>query len=161
MRAIPIRRLLARLAVIAVAAAAPVGVAHAKVSLDDTALDAHRPVALGSLAPDTAAVALGRHLALALAEVAPIEATRLATTWSLSRDPLHRRAVAEALEWPFRLVGDSVILDHLSRDQDRAIRVASARAAWARRAGGGDDGVLERLAHDPDPDVREVARTAG
>jgi hypothetical protein len=157
MRAVPIKRLLARLAVIAVAAAAPA----ASVKLDDDLLDAHRPVAVGTLDGDTAAIALGRHLALALAEVAPLEATRLATTWSLSRDAMRRRAVAEALEWPFPLVGDSVILDHLSRDRERAIRAASARAAWARRATGGDAGVLERLVHDSDPEVRDIAIRAG
>jgi len=160
MRSVPIKRLLARLAVVAVAAAAPAAHAHG-VRLDDDMLDAHRPVALGTLAPDTAAIALGRHLALALAEVPPLEATRLATTWTLSRDAMRRRAVAEALEWPFRLVGDSVILDHLSRDGDRAIRAAAARAAWARRTTGGDAGVIARLVDDPDPEVRAIAIRAG
>jgi hypothetical protein len=159
MRAVPIRRLLAKLAVIAVAAAAPA--AQAQIRLDDDMLDAHRPVHLGTLAADTAAVTLGRHLALALAEVQPLEATRLAATWSLSRDAIRRRAVAEALEWPFALVGDAVMLDHLSRDHDPAIRAASARAAWARRGRGGDAGVLARLVDDPDPEVRAIAIRAG
>jgi hypothetical protein len=59
----------------------------------------------------------------------------------------------------FPLVGDGVVLDHLSHDTDPQVRVAVARAAWARRAihpGGGDD-LLHRLAADPDPDVRAVA----
>ena len=83
-------------------------------------------------------------------------ATHLAATWSLSDDPLRRLAVAHALEWTFPLVGDALVIDHLSRDADPQVRAASARAAWARRPGG-DPGVLARLSLDPDPAVREVA----
>src|SRR5262245_48552268 len=120
MRAVPIRRLLAKLAVIAVAASSTPALAAPRV--DDVLLDAKRPVNIEKLAPDTAALALGRHLALALAELRPIEATQLAASWALSRDALRRRAVAEALEWEFALVGDSVMIDHLSRDGDATIR---------------------------------------
>ena len=56
----------------------------------------------------------------------------------------------------FPLVGDALVIDHLSRDADPQVRAASARAAWARRPGG-DPGVLARLSADPDPEVREVA----
>jgi hypothetical protein len=52
------------------------------------------------------------------------------------------------------------VIDHLSRDDDPAIRAAAARAAWARRQTGGDTGVLARLSHDPDPQVRAVAASA-
>jgi hypothetical protein len=57
----------------------------------------------------------------------------------------------------FPLVGDSIIIDHLSRDADPEIRAATARAAWIRRSTGGDPGVLERLTHDSDPEVRSIA----
>jgi hypothetical protein len=110
---------------------------------------------------ETASEALGRGLAIALAELRPLAATQLASTWSLSSDPLRRTAVAIALEWAFPLVGDGLVIDHLSRDPDPAIRSAAARAAWVRRGTGGDLGVLARLADDPDPIVRTVALAAG
>jgi hypothetical protein len=89
----------------------------------------------------------------------PITATHLAATWALSDDPVRRLALAHALEWAFPLVGDGMVLDHLSRDADPAVRVAVARAAWVRRAGrhGDGDAILARLADDPDPSVRAVA----
>ena len=70
---------------------------------------------------------------------------------------MRRLALAHSLEWSFPLVGDEVVLDHLSRDPEPAVRIAIARAAWARRSGDADTGVLARLADDPDPDVRAVA----
>jgi hypothetical protein len=107
-----------------------------------------------------AAAALGRSLALALTEMRPLSATHLAATWTLSGDPVRRLAVAHALEWTFALVGDALVIDHLSHDGDPAVRSAAARAAWARRQTGGDAGVLARLSHDPDPQVRAVAVSA-
>jgi hypothetical protein len=109
---------------------------------------------------DDAALALGRGLALALGEMRPLEATQLAATWSLSPDPLRRLALGVALEWSFPLVGDSLVIEQLSRDGDPAIRCAAARAAWIRRPSGGDLGVIDRLADDPDPQVRSVALAA-
>jgi hypothetical protein len=97
---------------------------------------------------------------MALGQLRPLSATHLAATWSLSEDPLRRLAVGHALEWPFALVGDALVIDHLSRDEDPAIRAASARAAWSRRLTGGDAGVLERLSRDPDPEVRAIAASA-
>jgi len=104
-----------------------------------------------------AATALGRGLAIALTEMRPLAATQLAATWSLSTDRLRRLALGVALEWTFPLVGDALVIDHLARDPDPAIRAAAARAAWIRRPTGGDLGVLDRLADDPDPMVRAVA----
>ena len=110
-------------------------------------------------ARDTA-ITLGRGLAQALGELRPIVATNLASTWALSEDPVRRLAVANAMEWQFPLVGDDLVIDHLSRDADPQVRLAAARAAWSRRASGGDPGVLARLAIDPDPEVRAVAKSA-
>jgi hypothetical protein len=127
---------------------------------DDGDLDANLPIDREHLDATDAASALGRSLALALGGMRPLSATHLAATWSLSNDPLRRLAVAHALEWTFPLVGDALVIDHLSYDGDPAIRVAVARAAWARRQTGGDPGVLARMSHDPEPAVRAVAASA-
>jgi hypothetical protein len=124
---------------------------------DDSDLDASLLIDHEHLDPGDAAAALGRSLALALGELRPLTATHLAATWSLSDDPLRRLAVAHALAWTFPLVGDALVIDHLSHDADPRVRAASARAAWARRPSGGDPGVLARLSVDPDPQVREAA----
>lgn len=130
---------------------------------EDVDFDASVPIDREHLDAHDAAATLGRTLALALdpaSGMRQLAATHLATTWSLSDDGLRRLAVAHALEWTFPLVGDALVIDHLSRDRDPAIRAAAARAAWARRHAGGDPGVLARLRHDPDPGVRAVAESA-
>jgi hypothetical protein len=127
---------------------------------DDADLDASLTIDREHLDAHDAAQALGRSLAMALGELRPLTATHLAATWSLSSDPLRKLAVAHALGWTFPLVGDALVVDHLSRDPDPEIRAAAGRAAWARRATGGDLGVLARLSHDPDPVVRAVADSA-
>lgn len=124
---------------------------------DDGDLDASLQIDREHLDAHDAASALGRSLALALFQMRPLSATHLAATWSLSGDPVRRLAVAHALEWTFPLVGDALVIEHLSHDGDPAIRAAAARAAWARRQTGGDTGVLARLSHDPDPLVSAVA----
>lgn len=171
MSKVSLRRLLSKLTALALSTSA-VGPAAAEpvrdpawstepTDFDDSELDAHLPIDRGQVDPHDAAVALGRSLALALGELRPLSATHLATTWSLSDDPLRRLAVAYALEWTFPLVGDALVIDHLSRDGDPVVRAASARAAWVRRRTGGDPGVLARLSDDPDPQVRAVALSAG
>jgi len=167
---VSLRRLLSRLAAVALSTSAA-GAAAADPNREpparedrigndledsDGELDASLPIDPGQLEARDAAAALGRSLALALGELRPLTATHLAATWSLSDDPLRRLAVAHALEWTFPLVGDALVIDHLSRDTDPQVRAASARAAWARRPGG-DPGVLARLSLDPDPEVRDVA----
>jgi hypothetical protein len=118
------------------------------------------PIDVGNLEPRDASTILGRTLAQALSEVQPLVATHLAATWALSESPVRRSAVAQALEWSFPLVGDALVIDHLSRDPDPEIRAACAYAAWIRRATGGDPGVLARLADDPDPEVRKIVERA-
>ena len=172
MSTVSVRRLLSKLTALALStsAASAVGAAAADPARDslvgdapdgdDSELDASLPIDREHLDARDAAAALGRSLALALAEMRPLSATYLAASWSLSGDPLRRRAVAHALEWTFSLVGDALVIDHLSRDDDPDVRAAVARAAWTRRHTGGDPGVLARLSHDPDPAVRAVAASA-
>ncbi len=156
-----LRRLLSRLTALALSTSA-VGPAVAKPRCDELAaiVDDETEIDREQLDTAAAAAALGRGLALAMGELRPIAATQLAATWSLSPDPLRRHALAVALEWPFPLVGDSLVIDHLARDPDPAIRMAAARAAWIRRPTGGDSGVLARLTDDPDPQVRSIAHAA-
>jgi hypothetical protein len=165
MPTISLRRLLAKLTVIALAAspaAAQAWPANAsQIALDDLTLDDDSPIDREHVDPQDAAALLGRSLAQALGEMRPLGAVHLAATWALSVDPLRRAAIASALEWAFPLVGDDLVIDHLSRDDDPAIRAAAAHAAWVRRATGGDPGVLARLVDDPDPEVRAIAVRAG
>ena len=129
----------------------------------DVDFDASVPIDREHLDAPDAAIALGRSLAMAMGPsggMRKLSATHLAATWALSDDPLRKLAVAHALEWAFPLVGDDLVIDHLSRDREPAIRAAAARAAWTRRHAGGDTGVLARLSHDPDPSVRAIAGTS-
>lgn len=156
---VSIRRLLTRLAALALTTSVAMPAA-ASASPIDAELTADMPVDREHIDELDAAAALGRGLALALAEMRPLDATHLASTWALSEHPVRRLAVAHALEWTFKLVGDDLIIEHLSRDADAVVRKEIARAAWVRRAAGGDPGVLVRLADDPDPQVRAIARRA-
>jgi len=125
--------------------------------IDDEELDAALALDLrDGIESEDAAIALGRGLALAMQRMRPIEAMHVASTWSLSADATRRLAVAHSLEWEFPLPAHDVVLDHLSRDPGTAVRVAAARAAVARHT----DEVLDRLAVDTVPEVREIARTA-
>jgi hypothetical protein len=155
MRKISLMRLLSKLAILA-ATATPAMASHDRV-VPDPLLIADGVIDREHVDERDAAALLGRNLAIALTRMEPLEATHIASTWALSPDPLRRVGVARSLEWQLPLVGDAVVLDHLSRDPDPAIRVAVARAAWIRRATGGDPGILDRLARDIDPAVRAVA----
>lgn len=125
--------------------------------IDDEELDAALALDLrDGIESEDAAIALGRGLALAMQRMRPIEAMHVASTWSLSADTTRRLAVAHSLEWEFPLPAHDVVLDHLSRDPGTAVRAATARAAVAR----GTDEVIDRLAADTVPEVREIARTA-
>ncbi|MEO8707200.1 MAG: hypothetical protein ABI867_44645 [Kofleriaceae bacterium] len=163
MTKLSLRRLLSRLAAIALAAtpaAASPSVAKPRCEEVTAIVEDDREIDREQLDAEQAAAALGRGLALAMTELRPITATQLAATWSTSPDALRRKALAIALEWSFPLVGDSLVIDHLARDPDPAIRGAAARAAWVRRPTGGDPGVLARLSDDPDPMVRSIAHAA-
>lgn len=153
---VSLKRLLTKLTVIALATAPATPIAYA-----DEVSDAQLAVDREHLDEADAALVLGRGLALALDRLRPLEATHLASSWALASDPVRRGAIANALEWMFPLVGDDLVLEHLSRDSDPKIRAACARAAWVRRSTGGDLGVLARLAEDPDPEVRAIAIRAG
>jgi hypothetical protein len=172
MSKVSLRRLLSQLTALALStsAIAPVSAAPAPTAMRraesdvesdlEADLEADHEIDREHIDEYDAALALGRSLALALGEVRPLVATQIAASWSLSADPVRRLAVALALEWMFPLVGDALVIDHLSRDRDPAIRIAAARAAWIRRPSGGDLGVLARLVDDPDPHVRAVAAAA-
>jgi hypothetical protein len=156
MHRISLRRLLAVLAL----TGSP-GMATAQRLPDATAaLDADVPIDREHVDPSDAALMLGRQLAHTLSEQQPLEATHLASTWALSEDPLRRGAIANALEWVYPLVGDDLVLDHLSRDPDPGIRRAVARAAWARQPTIGTS-ITDRLAVDTDTEVRAIARRPG
>lgn len=161
MLTITLRRLLSKLAILA-ATASPALASGATTSPDDQVVPDPSLICDGFIDAENvdrrdAAALLGRNLAIALERMRPLEATHVAASWALSLDPLRRHGIARALEWQFPLVGDDLVLDHLSREGDPAIRAACARAAWIRRAAGGDPGILDRLASDPDPEVAAIA----
>ena len=153
---ISLKSLLTKLTVIALAVSPATPLAYA-----DEVSDAQLAVDREQLDETNAASVLGRGLALAFDRLSPLEATHLASSWALAADPVRRGAIANALQWMFPLVGDDIVLEHLSHDADPKIRAACARAAWVRRSTGGDLGVLARLAEDPDPEVRAIALRAG
>jgi hypothetical protein len=164
---VSLRRVLSKLTVLALTTSS-MGLATARsrdpiidedvdVDPDADTLDADTMIDTDYIEREDAGLALGRSLALALAELRPMDATHMVATWTLSDDPLRRLAVATALEWSFPLVGDALVIDHLSRDGDAGIRAAAARAAGVRRTKDVDPDVLARLGNDPDPEVRAAA----
>jgi len=155
---ISLQRLLSKLAIIAATASPALAANPPDLSGPDPQLICDGTIDADNVDRRDAAALLGRNLAIALERMRPIEATYVATSWAISTDPLRKLGVARALEWAFPLVGDAVVIDHLSKDADPSIRSACARAAWIRRATGGDPGVLDRLADDFDEDVRAIAR---
>ncbi len=159
MRKVPLRRLLSKLTILALASSPAANAASTLDDCDDCSEDVR--IDHDQVDPHDAATMLGRSLAHALGELKPLAATHLATTWALSEDPLRRAAIANALEWAFPLLGDGPIVEHLSHERDPHVRAACARAAWVRRTTGGDHGVLARLAHDPDAEGRAIALRAG
>lgn len=145
-----LRRIVSRLVLGSLGLAAPAAASAAEVEASLDARDRDVAVTLD-------AAAGGHGLAILLERMPPLDATRTAATAALSPRVEDRRAIGDALTWFFPLVGDSVVIDHLSRDPVPEVRFAAARAAHARRTTGGDDGVLARLVDDPDPAVRDAA----
>lgn len=157
MSKVSLRRLLSRLTALALSASP--AAAGATGSIEPVRMVDALALEVGEIDRELiddadAAAALGRGLALALTELRPLAGTQLAASWAVSPEPLRRLAIAHALEWAFPLVGDALVIDHLSRDDDPSIRAAAARAAWIR---GCEPTVLDRLTRDPDPHVRSVA----
>ena len=144
-----LRRLFGRLTAATLSAAA----AGAEAPALAAAIDTDSPP--DGLRHETAA----HWFAVSLERMSPLPRTYLACQWALSPDPEQRATVATALEWTFPLIGDSVIIDHLSRDPLPGVRAAAARAAWVRHPLVGDE-VLARLATDPAAEVRDVAQLA-
>ena len=157
MRKIPLRRLLSKLAVIALATSSPALASPTDRVTPDPELVAEGFIDPGNVDARDAAALLGRGLATALDGMKPLDATHVASSWATSPDPMRRLGIARALEWSFPLVGDGLVIEHLSRDPDPQVRAACARAAYIRRATGGDLGVLDRLARDPVPEVAAIA----
>lgn len=115
--------------------------------------DRERRIALAALLPDV------------LAMMPTIERTELVSSWSLSRSPYLRLAMARALRHLSthpRTPGTITAIEHLARDPDPSVRAAIAEAAWLRRREdpGRLIGVLHVLAEDDHLFVREVARLA-
>src|SRR5690348_10236907 len=110
MRKIPLRRLLSKLTVLALASSSAAASAmprrpdQAAMDEDDGELDADLSIDCEQLALADAARMLGKSLAQALGEMRPLSATHLATTWALSPDAPRRAAIAHALEWAFPLL---------------------------------------------------------
>jgi len=157
MRKISLQRLLSKLAVIALATSSPALASPNDQVKPDAELVAGGFIDAGSVDTRDAAALLGRGLAVALDGMKPLDATHLASSWATSPDPMRRLGIARALEWSFPLVGDALVIEHLSHDSDPHVRAACARAAWIRRGIGGDLGVLDRLSRDPDPMVAAIA----
>jgi hypothetical protein len=153
------RRLITKLVVatlgVPASAAAGEAVEIEAEAVDDAEVDAALHLATGGEG------GAGAHaLAILLDHMRPIDATRAAATAALSPRVDVRAAIGEALTWVFPLLGDTVVIDHLSRDTEATVRLAAARAAHARRTHLDDPALLERLSLDPEASVRDAARLA-
>jgi CheY-like chemotaxis protein len=71
-------------------------------------------------------------LAVQLERMDPFDATAFASTAALDSNIDVRHMLAEALTSTFPLVGDDIVLDHLSVDPDPGVRATAQRAAVAR-----------------------------
>src|SRR5688500_15530850 len=112
MRKLPLRRLLSKLAVIALATSSPALASPNDQVAPDPELVADGFIDPGNVDTRDAAALLGRGLAIALDRFEPLEATHVATSWAKSADPMRRIGIARALEWQFPLVGDGLIIEH-------------------------------------------------
>src|SRR5207244_1175892 len=77
-------------------------------------LDDDAPPGLHADGDDPRHAAAAHWLAISLERMTPLAATSTACRWALSPDPDQRATIASALEWTFALLGDSLIIDHLS-----------------------------------------------
>ena len=118
-----LKRTLAKLAVLAMSAS-PAAAAPGTTDCNDCELDASNPIDRDGVDPRVAGTLLGNRLADALAEMKPLDATHLVTTWALSTDRLRRFAVVTALARVAPL-GTRSVLAHLALDPDPDIRAAA------------------------------------
>lgn len=86
--------------------------------------------------------------------------TRVVGAWALSTLRTQRAAIAQALRWPFAVMGAASAVELLSGDDDAEVRAAAAEAAKIRLkdSPGLCGAILRRLAEDPDPTVRRAAK---
>ena len=120
MHRISLRRLLAVLALSGspgvAAATPPTPWGHAPSSTRTS-----RSIASTSM-PNDAAAMLGRQLAHTLGEQQSARRDTPRVDVGADADALRRIAIAHALEWAFPLVGDDIVLDHLSHDANPKVR---------------------------------------
>lgn len=86
--------------------------------------------------------------------------TRVVGAWALSNLRAQRAAIAQALRWPFAVMGAASAVELLSSDDDAEVRAAAAEAAKLRLKDtpGLCGAILKRLSEDPDPTVRRAAK---
>ena len=96
--------------------------------VDDDGVDA----AIEHMVVTTRPVVAAQKLRALLEYMDPFDATRVATTAALSPSVDVRRALADALMWPFRLVGETFVLEQLMQDADYDVRIAARAAARVR-----------------------------
>lgn len=98
--------------------------------IDDDGVDA----AIERMVVTTLPVVAAQKLRALLENMSPFDATRAASVAALSDNVGVRRAVADALAWPFRLVGETFLLEQLMVDPDLDVRIAARAAARIRYA---------------------------
>jgi hypothetical protein len=96
--------------------------------IDDDGIDA----AIVNMVVSTNPVVAAQNLRSLLEHMTPFDATRTAMTAAVSPNVDVRRALAAALVWPFRLVGETFVLEQLMDDPDPDVRVAALAAAHIR-----------------------------
>ena len=96
--------------------------------IDDDGVDA----AIERMVSTTRPVVAAQKLRALLEHMDPFDATRTATMAAISSNVDVRRALADALSWPFRLVGETFVLEQLMADADYDVRIAARAAARVR-----------------------------
>jgi hypothetical protein len=96
--------------------------------IDDDGVDA----AIEKMVSTSMPVVAAQRLRALLEHMDPFDATRTATAAAISPNVDVRRALADALAWPFRLVGETFVLEQLMEDPDFDVRIAARAAARIR-----------------------------
>jgi hypothetical protein len=86
--------------------------------------------------------------------------SEMTASWSVSRSPAHRAALARAIASGLEGVGVPTALEHLSEDSHAKVRCSAVEAASARAVDFPDHAraVLDRGVQDRAPEVRFAAR---